>query len=525
MRGSSFIAVDLSNGGTLAALESLERMTKRMSKIRSAFVFTSRAGVGIHPKIGTGGLQAIFSILAKMPNLKEVKIDLNRPHHYCGNGDLTIKALTNLLANTSGSPSRLQSVQFHQLDLYSDASASHTSSACTNKSVLSANCQSAAQDWKDFAAQLPKHKHWRGIEVVNCTGAGIGALMTVLSKHSKSLKSVKVVGTPMPNAVLSRFTARPQLVSLQLEDLPDITDCQVAQLAMNLEHPHCLLKELHVRSSLLTEAAGDALTDMLWANKSLKKLCLHLDCETLASGIAHCLIVNTTLQEVDLRCYGDDEAVTLSVKHVAEALQQNQSLRRLRLCLEIEFCDFEQDIVDAFAHALKYNRTLTELVLDDGIAKHPLPQDLKFQIQLNLTGYSQLIASNNQATSTNQWIDALATPDNDLNTLYTILRNSPTLFAPPVPEDLASSPSTTTKTVLVDTSSMMSDDMSSSSSSSKLRFRLPFRSRSNDSMPALKELASSNSSSSNSSKKSSTGSGSSGKSLRRKMMKILTPAA
>jgi hypothetical protein len=441
MKTSSSISVDLSRSGTLSALESLSRLTECMSKIRSASVYTSRAGVGIHPANGgTAGIQRMFQILAGMPNLRQITVDLNRPHHFAGNGDLSLQALAVLLKGAR----RLQSLQLHQLDL------GKTSSAVEELTQL-----------------LPKLKHWRTIQIVNCIGPGIGSFVNLIAKHSSSIRTVRIVSTPLPPTALVQLTIRPQLQVLQLEDLPDVTECQIAQVAMNLEHPRCLLQELRLRSSLLTDAAGQALTDMLWANKSLEKLYLHLDSEALAQGIADCLAANTTLRQVDLRCYGDDEAVKQHVIQMALALRHNQTLRQLRLCLEVEPHEYQTDIVQAFQETLlHHNTSLGELRLDDGIQKYDLPSDFQLSLKLNRSGFAQLAASSQlNQVHMNQWIAALAMPDADVSTIYTILQSCPMLFS---------------DTAVKDT---LLEDISSSSTTNKPRFRLPFRFRSKDMCP------------------------------------------
>ena len=501
MRSTSHIALDLSQSNTLEALESLSNMSKTMSKIKSASVYTSRPGVGIHPMMGdTPGIERIFGMLANMPNLKEVKVDLNRPHHFTGNGDMTLRALTLLLRGAKN----LQTLQLCQLDLRILASASSCSGSGGGDQQQQQQQQQQPQPHRDagaavveeFSEVVAQLKHWRAFHVTNCTGRGMGLVMNLLAHRSNSLRVVRIVGTPLLATTLPLLTARPrQLHVLSIKDVPEVTDGQVALLALNLAHPACALKELEIRSSALTEAAGEALVDMLWMNQSIEKLYLHLDCESLGVSIANCFCSNTTLRQVDLRCYGDDEAVSRSTVQIANALRHNQTLQKMRLCLEIEPHEYQDDIVCAFQQALRpdHNTTLCELILDDGIQDYPLPPEIELALQLNRSGYASMVTSSQtNQVSMNQWVHALATRDIDTSTIYTILRGCPMLFSAAIHDDndgcqpavsiavhdgiLPTSPSTSSMDKSDTTKGSLLDD--SSSSSTRLRFRLPFRSKS-----------------------------------------------
>jgi hypothetical protein len=439
MKASSHISVDLSRFSTISALESLSNLTKCVSKITSASVYTSCAGIGVHSEIGgTAGIQRIFELLAGMTNLRQVTVDLNRPQHFAGPGDVSLQALVVLLQAAK----RLESLRLHQMDL-----------------VRTTNAM------EDLVQLLPTLKKWRTLHVINCLGPVIGSFVNLVARHSHSMKVVRILATPLPPVALAELTARPQLKILQLHDLPNVTDFEVVQVAMNLEHPQCILQELHLRSSILTDTAGQALTDMLFINKSLEKLYLHLDSEAVVQGMANCLATNTTLQRVDLRCYGDDGTVSQNVMQMALALRCNQTLSKLRLCLEVEPHDHQTDIVKAFQETLQHHNTsLRQVRLDDGIQKYDLPTEFELALNLNRSGFAQLAASPqpNQVPM-NQWITALTMSDADLSTTYTILHNCPMLF---------SAASATNEDLL--------EDSSSGSTTSKRRFRLPFRSRSNE---------------------------------------------
>lgn len=414
---SSHIAVDLSQRTTAQALESLSKMTKRMSKIRSARVFTSRAGVGIHPQISPQDMIHIFRVLGQMPNLTSAVVDLSRPRHYTGNGGLPLNALIQLLKT------RLQSLQLRQLDV----------------TLTTTNPNDGQAAWKELCRCLAKHKHLQKMSITNCVGKNICCLVGVVVKHARSLRRFQLVGTTISPPALVRLTSKqyhPYLQSIQLEDVPDLDDDQVSRLCNGLEKQDCQLQELHLRSSILTEAAGDRLALMLCLNTSLHTVHFHLDCERFANSMAHCLGINSTLRNVDLRCYGDDEAVSHNVVQIALALQHSP-IQRLRLCLEIEPLDFQQDILDAFGFLLvgdnTTNTSLQELVLDDGIQTYPLSEELQLQLELNRCGYSRYIRTEEDGGSgvtTQEWMQVLhaASQVGNLSVLYTTLSNCPTLI-------------------------------------------------------------------------------------------------
>jgi len=414
-RLSSHIAIDLSQRTTAKALESLSQMTKRMRKIKSAMVYTSRAGVGIHRRISPQDVIHIFTVLGQMPNLTSVVVDLNRPRHHTGNGGLPLNALIRLLRSSK----RLQSLQLRQLDV----------------SVISVRDSPAA--WQELCRCFAKHKHLQRISIFNCIGKNISCVIGVVAKHARSLRQCQLVGASISSPALARLTSttcHPRLKTLELEELPDINDAQIARLCSDLEKNDCQLEELRIRSSFLTEAAGDRLALMLCLNTSLRTILLHLDCERFANSMAHCFGVNTTLRNVDLRCYGDDEAVSHNVVQMALALQYSP-IQKLRLCLEIEPLEFQHDILDAFRFMLMgdTNTSLQELILDDGIQTYPVSEQLQLQLELNQCGYSRFIRTYDTSSSgvtPQQWMQALQTASDaeNLNVIYTILSNCPTLI-------------------------------------------------------------------------------------------------
>jgi len=499
MRATSHIAVDLSDRHIGKALASLERMTKRMSKIKSAQIFLGRPrSVGIHKKLTPSVLIQIFGILGQMPNLKIVKIDLNLVSNSSNSsatastapvGGAAVLPLTALTVLVQGAR-RLRTMQLHNLDLL----LLQDLSSCTESSSSSSSDTSTATDLQDFAAALREHKNFNSLEMISCGGIASAAtvpcathadastgsnsharctnhsnsmsrVLACILKYAKYLKELRVEGTSFGqyhvHSILGRISKAVTdscLTKVSLQEIPDLHDAHIVELSMALASPYCKVQALELRSSILTEEAGDALTTMLLINQSITHLTLHLDCEQLGSAMARVFRHNNTLQHVDLRCYGDDEEVCQSVLEMARALRlrrcsssgcrkhiakrsgyasspssskiRESQVQSLRLSLEIEPYQCQNEILAQFAATLKHNHILSTLVLDDGIEPYVLTEDMQFDLKLNRCGYSRFTKDigNANVTTPTQYLDAMAQESDDINVLFTILNQHPELL-------------------------------------------------------------------------------------------------
>ena len=91
--------------------------------------------------------------------------------------------------------------------------------------------------------------------------------------------------------------------------------------------------------------------------------------------------------------------------------------------------EIEQDgkiVVAAFDDALETNDTLCSLELEDDLEGIPLPLSLRTKLLLNRCGARKLLRRHQSSHA--QFVRAIASQRDDLNTIYHILSNQPSLI-------------------------------------------------------------------------------------------------
>ena len=416
----SYIAVDLSQSNICSALASLQKFKTGIERITTARVYTSVQSTGIHDQ----DLIRVFGIIGNFPNLKHVQVNL-RYAHFPNHGAVPLEALACLLQGGKSKTGRrrLKSLQFRNVHL------SSSSSGQAQRLCDALKCQKRLQE----------------IEVVDCTGR-MAAFFSAVSMHAKNLRRLRVDGTLLGSSWtwVNLCEAHPALRSLQLEDVPDINDDKMADLANALRDPQCRIQELVIASSIVTDKSGNVLTEMLLVNQSIRHLTLHLDCERLGTAMANCMKRNSNLRSLDVRCYGDDDNVLDDIIQLSHALYPpktdmtatgattstggGSNLQKLRLRLEIEPYEFGQIILDTFGAMMPHNDTLQELVLDDGSEHYPLPTDTQLKLKLNECGYSKYRQASLQGKRNDKHqmlFDALVAGKDDPSVSFSILSNHP----------------------------------------------------------------------------------------------------
>lgn len=409
------LAVDLGSKHAGPALEVLLKMEKRRYKVRSARVFSTSGYIYSKKGVSSGTTIAeVFDLLSRLPNLKYLTVDF---HHA-----LPLHALCFL----SQCP-RLKELVLENVQLSGD---------CESQTKAETSPASGEEDVTFLVNNvLANSPALQELSLINCKGAP--ALETLFkSGLPNTLKKLTIGNTPIGTGMetiglaMAQLGSNPNLLSLKLHDVPNLQDIHIQTLtATALASNNSNLTELEFTSNLLGAAAGQAIVQSLHDNCKLEHLKLHMDWEDCGAPVAEMLQTNTHLKQLDLRLYGDDDKVREDAILIAQALQQQDSsaLRRLRLCMEMEPCEEDQAIVDAFDIALQSNLQLKYLELDDSIEDFPLPLTLRSKLKLNRSGAPKLWKRGHAATH-EHFVQAITNQRDDLNTIFHILREEPTLI-------------------------------------------------------------------------------------------------
>ena len=175
----------------------------------------------------------------------------------------------------------------------------------------------------------------------------------------------------------------------------------------------------------------------------IETLKLHLDWENCGHSIARMLQSNKKMKHLDIRLYGDDENVRDDAILIARALRggdkpSSPALRRLKISMEIDPGDAPMDdsnhdhnsetnaIMASFEQTLDTNETLRYLDLNDNVNAFPLPLSLETKLRLNRCGARKLLRRHGRAVH-EEFVEALISEKDDLNTIFHILINQPNL--------------------------------------------------------------------------------------------------
>ena len=364
----------------------------------------------------------IFALLSKLPNLKYVIVQLFQI--------LPLETMVPLLNSRSLRSLRIVHARL-SVGLY-------------------ASDDEYDNEHRETVANAIRPSKVQELSLSHCRGVGAVA---VLLERLTQLRILKISNTPAnstsvsTHATLQTIVQSPCLVSLKLRNVPDLSKKELVGMLQELQDINSTtrLHELEVTSSCLDGSAGIAVSQMMMHNRTIQKLALQVDWENCGRHIAQMLSINRTLASLAVRLYGDDEMVHKDALLIAKALggkgeeangtkrttYSTCSLLNLKLCVELELSEVDSivvgSIVAAFDDALESNDTLCFLQVTDSLVCMGLSPSLSAKILLNACGASKLLRSM-QHPSQAKLVQAIASSRNDLNTLYQILSDHPSLI-------------------------------------------------------------------------------------------------
>ena len=376
--GSSHICVDLASSKVEAALAALTKINKLGKKVRKATVHANT--LVEHPgRFGRINFDAkhilyVFEVLAKLPNLKSLVIELN--FHVISFPVSAILAI-------------FRKKQLKRLTL---------------KRLHLVGCREDMEELGQLASSQAALTSF----TMDCC-RGIGATRALVYRLP-NVQDLRVSSTALAPGNLHKREAAdlvtPELRVLKLDDVPDIYGEDCVALAQALCDPKNQVEDFYLVSSMISEEATHAVTKALQNNTTLRNVTLHLDSEDAGYCMAEVVASNTTaLESIDIRLHNDVESVARACGQMAHALRTNTNVKSLRLRMDIELESLPECVVEAFESTLRTNTTLQFLSLDDGTYRYPLSPDMKLQLALNECGGRALLRQ--EQTTGEDMVEAL----------------------------------------------------------------------------------------------------------------------
>ena len=288
------------------------------------------------------------------------------------------------------------------------------------------------QDWSQFAEELQRAVYLRSFCIIECELSrppavdGAGALAALPSSFSSD--SPKFTLDPMV-MVLSILPGMEKIYlhSTRSGGLGAISSQAVGALLLSGS-----LKVLKIRDFVLGPDSIKAMARMLQVNPVLKDLKVGTMSDfKMASAVAFAAMLesNSSLEglEMGLSAMVDDEcAATL-----AKALKVNKGLKSFALTADDS--DSASNAValtrtvskpckDSFVDMLRSNYVMENFVL---FQRFPVKPEFKLFVTLNKLGRGRLLQ--NEETNMEQWVQALATVNDDLDALFYYVSINPDL--------------------------------------------------------------------------------------------------
>ena len=362
-------------------------------------------------------LLEVFRIISMLPNLSQVRIDLDFEI------SLPLQALIILFQGKNNLS------YLHCLNFYFKGS---------HEEII------------ELQSLLKTNDCLKHVRFQNCRGSkAVGVLMVCPpALHSIELNNTNISRSQLEaNVILASLMKSKYLKSLSLKNIPNFCDDHIKTMALELSLGVHVLKELIITSNVLGKVSAEMLTKMLHFNHTIEKLVLHIDHEDVGYLMAEALQVNTTLKSVSLRIYGD-ESVTENCIAIARALYSQEPtvcsslspLQKLRLCVEVGPRELKKGIISEFKKAVAISDSLKKLRLDDTIDQLHLPKAMRTKLALNRCGVSKLLRSdlagapNDNATTNlpsanihDRLVEAIISERNNLDVIHYILSETPEL--------------------------------------------------------------------------------------------------
>jgi hypothetical protein len=249
---------------------------------------------------------------------------------------------------------------------------------------------------KDFAEsvnELRRHSALTELCLVGCLPSKETTMIQAWAEALSSLKTLQVVEivetrfSPYESwtgTALATLCQSASLTTLHIRGLRFLRDDHIVLMARTLQKQQGVLKEL----SLLSDIGEDAVR-----------------------AICNMLRVNQSLQILSLNRIMDGEQAS----EIAEALAENSTLREIRLYFL--YCVVHKLRV-SFLELVKQNCTLEKV--DGGWAC----SNIEFFLKLNRAGRKRLMHG---SSSPWDWVEVLASQHDDLDALYYLLSQNPTL--------------------------------------------------------------------------------------------------
>lgn len=283
------------------------------------------------------------------------------------------------------------------------------------------------QDWSQFAEELQRAMYLRSFCIIECelsrppAGGGADALAAIVaptSSGSFSLDPVVMVLSILP--VIEKI----YLHSTRSGGLGAISSQAMGALLLSAS-----LKVLKIRDFVLGPDSVKAMARMLQVNPVLKDLkCGTVSDLHVASAVAFAAMLesNSTLEclEMALPTMIDDECASI----LAKALKVNKGLKSFVLTAEDTnphrrlSRPVSRPCKEAFEDMLRSNYVMENFIL---FQRFPVMPEFKLFVTLNRLGRGRLLQ--NEVTDMEQWVQALATVNDDLNALFYYVSINPDL--------------------------------------------------------------------------------------------------
>ena len=242
-----------------------------------------------------------------------------------------------------------------------------------------------------------------------------------------SMKSLKLTATPISAvAVQAIFQSRSIEEVSFLRCNSTFENNNALTIMTRLLETNVTLKHLSLRYCGLDQPACSQLMQMLLRNNCLAEITLEALWDEFGADLANVLSMNSSLIKLHLTIYvskDTQEKITLfpNVAEVASALATNSTLKGFTFHLRNWNKIGQSVLEDYFVEALNRNFVLEEMHLFDSPR---LCCKIQLLLKLNRLGRKRLYSNRNDKEL---WMDALVSNAHDLDVLFSLLVDNPSL--------------------------------------------------------------------------------------------------
>ena len=286
------------------------------------------------------------------------------------------------------------------------------------------------QDWSQFAEQLQRAVYLRSFCIIECElsrpppGEGAGALAGIVASSSSDGQRFPLDPMVMVLSILPGME-KVYLHSTRSGGLGAISSQAVGALLLSAS-----LKVLKIRDFQMGPDTVKAMARMLQVNPVLKDLKVGTMSDFhMASAVAFAAMLesNSSLEclEMGMSAMINDECAST----LAKALKVNKGLKSFALTADDSDSNgmmmtrtVSKPCKEAFVDMLRSNYVMENFVL---FQRFPVKPEFKLFVTLNKLGRGRLLQ--NEETNMEQWVQALATVNDDLDALFYYVSINPDL--------------------------------------------------------------------------------------------------